>query len=144
MFIRLKPLIKWPQQEKLQKTMPMDFRSNFKKCVVIIDCSEVFRERPKSLKARAQTYSNYKHHNTVKFLIGIAPQVVYTFVSKGCGGRVSDKHITEQCGILDLLLPGDQVLADCGFNVQDSVGLYCAEVKLPHFTRGKKQLSKMC
>ena len=26
------------------------------------------------LKARAQTYSSYKHHNTVKLLIGIAPQ----------------------------------------------------------------------
>ena len=143
MFIRLKPLIKWPQREELQKTMPMDFRSSFKKCVVIIDCFEVFCERPKPLKARAQTYSNYKHHNTVKFLIGIAPQGVITFVSKGWDGRVSDKHITEQCGILDLLQPGDQVLADHGFNVQDSVGLYCAEVKLPPFTRGKKQLSKM-
>ena len=62
-------------------------------------CFEVFCERPKSLKARAQTYSNYKHHNTVKFLIGIAPQGVITFVSKGWGGQVSDKHITEQCGI---------------------------------------------
>ena len=34
MFIRLKPLIKWPQREELQKTMPMDFQSNFIKCVV--------------------------------------------------------------------------------------------------------------
>ena len=39
-------------------------------------------------------------------------------------------------------LPGDRVLADRGFNIHDSVVLYCAVVKLAPFTRGKKQLSK--
>jgi len=34
-------------------------------------------------------------------------------------------------------------LADRGFNVQEAVGLYCAEVKMPPFTKGKKQLSKL-
>jgi len=34
MFIRLKPLIKWPGREELQKTLPLDFRAHFKKCVV--------------------------------------------------------------------------------------------------------------
>lgn len=43
---------------------------------------------------------------------------------------------------MENLLPGDVVLADRGFNVQDSAGLFCAEVKLPPFTRGKKQLSQ--
>ena len=56
------------------KTMPIEFRQNFRKCVVIIDCFEVFMERPTSLMARVQTWSNYKKHNTVKFLIGITPQ----------------------------------------------------------------------
>ena len=51
-------------------------------------------------------------------------------------------HLTENCGLLENLLPGDLVLADRGFNIHDSAGLYCAEVKLPTFTRGKKQLSK--
>ena len=142
MYVKLKPLIKWPNREELLKTMPMDFRSNFKRCVVIIDCFEIFCERPYPLKARAQTYSDYKH-NTVKFLIGIAPQGVITFISKGWGGRVSDKHLTESCGILDYLLPGDQVLADRGFTIQEIVALRSAEVKLPPFTRGKKQLSKL-
>jgi len=142
MFTRLKPLIKWPEREELQKTLPLDFRAHFKKCVVIIDCFEIFCERPKSLKARAQTYSNYKHHNTVKFLIGIAPQGSITFISKGWGGRISDQYLTENCGILNQLLPGDQILADRGFNIQETVGLYCAEVKLPPFTKGKKTVDK--
>ena len=44
-------------------------------------------------------------------------------------------------GFLDNLLPGDHILADRGFNVQESVGLHCAEIKIPPFTRGRKQLS---
>ena len=105
----------------------------------IIDCFEVFCEIPTTLMARAQTWSNY---NTVKFLIGIAPHGVVSFISKGWGRRVSDVHLTENCGLLQNLLPGDLVLADRGFTVQESVGMYCAEVKIPPFTRGKKQLSK--
>jgi len=35
------------------------------------------------------------------------------------------------------------VLADQGFTVQESVGLYCAEIKVPPFTKGKKQLSQL-
>ena len=141
MFVRLQPLVKWPSREELQLTMPVVFRREFNRCVAIIDCFEVFCERPKSLKARAQTWSNYKHHNTVKFLIAIAPQGVISFVSKGWGGRASDKHITENSGILSHLLPRDQILADRGFNVEETAGLYCAEVKIPPFTNGKKQVS---
>ena len=59
--------------------------------------------------ARAQTWSNYKHHYTVKFLIGIVPQGAISFISKGWGGRVSDVHSKENCGLLEKLLPGDQV-----------------------------------
>lgn len=143
MYIRLKPLIKWPGREELMKTMPRDFLKSFPKCICIIDCFEVFLERPSDLMARAQTYSNYKHHNTVKFLIAITPQGVISFASKGWGGRVSDQHLTENCGLLSHLIHNDQILADRGFTVQDSVGLYCAEIVLPPFTRGKKQLSKI-
>ena len=63
-------------------------------------------------------------------------------MSKGWGGRATDQHITENCGILRHLLPGDQILADHGFNIEAAVSLYCAEVKIPPFTKGKKQLSK--
>ena len=112
LYIRLKPLIKWPERSVLLKTMPMEFRHNFRSCVTIIDCFEVFMERPTNVKARAQTWSSYKHHNTAKFLIGIAPQGVITFISRGWGGRVSDVHITENCGILENLMQGDLILAD--------------------------------
>lgn len=87
------------------------------------------------------TWSNYKHHNAIKFLIGVTPQGVISFISKAWGGRVSDKYLTEKSGLLRKLLPGDIVLADRGFDIADSVGLYQAHLHIPAFTRGKKQLS---
>ena len=81
-------------------------------------------------------------HNTVKFLIGITPQGSISYISHGWGGRTSDKFITENCGLLKRLLPGDQLLADRGFTVADSVGMYGAELVILSFTKGKKQLPR--
>ena len=68
--------------------MPLALKRNFgDKVAVIIDCFEIFIERPSSLIARAMTWSNYKHHNTVKFLIGITPQGVISFISKALGRK---------------------------------------------------------
>ena len=144
LYTRMKPLIIWPERDALRKTMPLEFRKYFgQKVAVIIDCFEVFVDRPSNLEARAQTFSSYKHHNTVKFLIGITPQGVISFLSKGWGGRVSDKHLTEHSGFLNRLSPGDMILADRGFDISDSVGLHCAQVSIPAFTKGKKQLSAL-
>lgn len=74
MRIRLRFSIKWREREELQATIPVVFQRNFgKKASVIIDCFEVFIEQPSSLLARAMTWSNYKHHNTIKFIIGVTP-----------------------------------------------------------------------
>ena len=93
----------------------------WKKVSIIIDC--LFIERPSNLEVRATTWSNYKHKNTVKVLLGITPQGVISFVSDTWGGRVSDKYLTDHCGILKKLLPGDIVLADRGFDISESVGM---------------------
>ncbi|KAL1468263.1 hypothetical protein MTO96_041610 [Rhipicephalus appendiculatus] len=138
----LRELVDWPSREQLQQTMPMAFRKSFGTSVaVIIDCFEIFIQRPSSMLPRSQTWSRYKHHNTAKYLIGIAPQGVITFISKGWGGRTSDKLITESSGILNNLLPGDTVLADRGFTIGDAVGIHRARLEIPAFTRGKPQLS---
>ncbi len=135
----LRKLIVWPEREQLWKTMPECFRTSFgTKVAVIIDCFEVFIERQSNLSARASTWSSYKHHNTVKVLLGMAPQGVVSFVSEPWGGgRVSDKHLTKHCGLLDNLLPGDIVLADRGFDISDSVAMMQARLHIPAFTRGE-------
>ncbi|XP_065891616.1 uncharacterized protein [Dysidea avara] len=139
MDIRLQDFIIWPERNALQKTMPMCYQASFgKKVAVIIDCFEIFIDRPSSLSAHASTWSNYKHHNTAKALLGITPQGTVSFVSECWGGRDSDKHLTEHCSILRKLLPGDIVLADRGFDIAELVAMMRAQLHIPAFTGGKK------
>ena len=90
-------------------------------------------EWPSNLLARAQTFSSYKHHNTVKYLIGVTPRGTVSFISEDWEGRVSDKHLTENCGLIDHLLPGDTILANRGFDIQDSVAVFAVQVKSTSF-----------
>ena len=138
----MKSLIKWPDREMIIATLPQCFKSRYNKVVCIIDCSEIFIQRPTALTARAQTYSNYKSHNTVKFLVAISPTGAITFVSKCWGGRVSDKHLTVKSGLLQHLIYGDLVLADRGCDISDELALIGASLAIPSFTKGKPQLSQ--
>ena len=85
LYVKLSFMILWPDRDDLLKTMPLEFRRHFRQCVIIIDCFEIFIERPTALLPRAQTWSNYKHHNTIKYLIGVTPQGSIGFISKGWG-----------------------------------------------------------
>ena len=96
-------LIKWPNRETLRRNLPKCFKKKYSKCCIIIDCSEIFIERPFNLKARAQTWSNYKHHNMLKVLLGITP---YGYVPQCYGGRISDKELTSKCGFYNKIIHG--------------------------------------
>ncbi len=138
----LNRLIHWPDRGIIRRTLPECFKKQYCRTTCIIDCSEVFIERPTSLFARAQTYSNYKSHNTVKFLVAISPTGAVIFVSKCWGGRVSDRHLTAHSGFLDRLQYGDLVLADRGFDIAEDFALHGAALAIPPFTKGKGQLSQ--
>ena len=132
----------WPSKVDCARTLPSVFKSAYPKCRVIIDCTEIFIERSGNLTARAATYSNYKHHNTLKYLIGITPTGSVSFISKAYGGRTSDKVITQRSGFLDFLEPGDTVLADRGFLIDEDITVRHCSLKIPSFTKGKAQLSQ--
>ena len=141
LFVNFKCLIKWPTQDIARKNLPAVFADLFPNTRCIIDCSEVFIERPYGYLARKKTYSNYKKHNTIKFLIAVTPCGSICFLSKCWGGRASDRCITMNSGFLDLLSSGDTVLADRGFTISDDLALFGAKLEIPSFTTGKKQLS---
>nr|XP_055061449.1 uncharacterized protein LOC129444673 isoform X2 [Misgurnus anguillicaudatus] len=141
MFIRLKPLVHWPERYVLLATLPHQFVEAFGEHVsIIVDCFEMNIEGAVSFKAGSHTFSRCKHKDTLKYLIGFTPMGAIAFVSQGWAGGVSDKHVTENSGLLNQLLPGDLVLAGRGFDIKDSAGLMCAEVKSPAVTGESNQL----
>ncbi len=144
LYYKLSFLIHWPDHDAGNRTLPPIFRQYFPKLTAIIDCTEIFIDRPRNLKARAQVYSNYKKHSTVKFLIACTPLGSISFVSKAWGGRVSDIELVKESGLISPRYhhPGDQILADRGFTLVDEFAAGCGvELIIPSFTKGKKQLS---
>lgn len=107
-----------PSRKKNQACLPAAF-FNFKNCRIILDCTEICSAIPTSMESQRQTYSSYKHRNTWKLLVGVAPNGVITFVSKAYPGSTSDKKIVEHSGILNQMHHGDLILADKGFLIQD-------------------------
>ncbi len=142
MYDVTKKWIYWIPRERVQATMPKVFKETYPNCRVIIDASEVKCEAPSSVRAQVLMYSNYKSAFTMKFLLGIAPSGLITFLSKAYGGRVTDCHLTADSGFLELLESGDEVLADKGFpNIFESVQSKGAFLCMPPFKRGEKQFT---
>lgn len=137
-------LVKWLPKENILKHMPEAFKENgYSKLRCIIDCSEIFIERSKSLNVQAVTWSEYKHHNTVKFLIGIAPNGFVTFLSDCYGGRASDKFVCKDSGFYDQLDYGDEIMADRGFQITEELLLRHCHLVVPPGARLKSQMTAM-
>lgn len=124
----------------VRQNTPSIFKDLYPDTQCIIHYTEIFIEHPYRYAARAQTYSNYKKHNTIKFLIAVTPCVAICFLSKCWGGRAPNRCITKNSGLLDLLKPG-VVLADRGFTISEDLSLHGAKLEIPAFKNGNKQLS---
>lgn len=83
MYHVLKPVLKWPSKEALQKHMSNAFKKAFPKTRVhvIDDCTEFYIQRPRNVRSQASTYSYYKSRNTVKALIKISPAGAVSYLS---------------------------------------------------------------
>ena len=121
MYFSLGSIPVWPSMEQVMDTMPESFKKTYPSTRCIIDCTELFCQRPSSMLIQSSLYSSYKHHVTYKGLLGIALSGVITFVSQLYPGSISDKEIVTRSGILnqDLWQNGDSIMADRGFIVSD-------------------------
>ena len=90
------------------------------------------RLQPSLPELQQRTLSSYKNHNTFKALIGTV-----IFVSKLYPGSISDKELTRQSGILDLLEQGDTIMADRGFDIMEDLAPRGVRLNIPPFLCGK-------
>ncbi|XP_069122756.1 uncharacterized protein [Argopecten irradians] len=131
----------WPSKENIVQHMPRDFQLLYPNTRIIIDCTEIFTERPSSIALASKTFSSYKSHNTWKGLVGIAPHGAVTFISPLYSGCMSDIEITRQSGLLDLLERGDEIMADKGFVLNKLLHGTGIKITTPHFLCSDGQFS---
>lgn len=140
--------IMWPTKEEILANLPHIFQ-DFSNVRIIVDCTEILVQKPKCLTERLGMYSQYYGDNTVKFLIGVSPAGTITYVSKGYGGRASDKLIFSESGLIQMLEPSvDAIMADKGFLIEEICENNFIQLIRPPFLRNKKQFSceeaKLC
>ena len=136
-------LIVWLPRDSILNNLPHCFnKKGYSKCRIIIDCAEVFIERPKSLEMQYATWSEYKHHNTIKFLVGISPSGFITFLSDCYGGRKTDKFITQDSGFYGNLERDETVMADRGFTIQEELLHHHCHLVIPPGKRAKSQMTE--
>ncbi|CAH3176635.1 unnamed protein product, partial [Porites lobata] len=111
LYYELKDIFPFPTQELVRKNMPEEF-AEFATTRIILDCTELFIQRLSAMLAQSETWSDYKHHNTWKLLVGVTPN-----------GQV-----------------GDNIMVDRGFDIKDIVP-EGVTVNMPPFLAGRNQLT---
>ncbi|KAK2549093.1 hypothetical protein P5673_030462 [Acropora cervicornis] len=141
MYLKLGHINIWPSRELTNATMPEDFKAKYPTTRVIIDCTEVRCEMPSSLLLNSELFNSYKHHTTLKALVGISPKGFFTFIGQLYTGSISDREIVEKSGFLNLPFPnGDSVMADKGFTIEDILPLGVS-LNIPPFLGMSDQMS---
>ena len=111
--------------------MPQLFKEFYPTTRCIIDATELFIQSPSNPQAQQLTFSSYKNHNTLKALVCITLSGAISFISKLHGGSISDRELFEKSGLLDLLEPGDSVMADRGFTIADLLDAKGVNLNIP-------------
>ena len=91
---------------------------------------------------RSSTWSQYKHHNSVKFLVACTPNGAISFVSPVFVSSISDVELTWESGYLTTLKdkPGISIMADRGFTIKDILKDIGIKLNIPPFMEGHTQL----
>ena len=118
---------------------PKPFRNKLLRNVRFsLDCTEFKCQSTKNYREQGNTWSDYKKHTTMKAAIMIGPTGFLSRISKLAQGSISDREIFKKSGFNNLLDPGDGLLVDRGFNIEDLVIKKGAKLIIPPFLRGRK------
>ena len=121
MYHHLKEIDWFPKSEQVAGTLPNAFKEKYPTTYIIIDASELFIETPSDLMLQSSTWSNYKQHNTTKFLIGITPNGAIIFVSSAFLGSISDPELTCSSGLISKLQGKDSISVMAEFTVAEEI-----------------------
>ena len=135
--------VEWmPSVEQVRGSLPSSFKEKYPNTYIILDASELFIQTPTDLHLQSSTWSNYKHHNTSKFLVGCTPNGAVSFISQLYVGSISDVQLTSISGLIDKLKGklNISVMADRGFTIRDQLRAINVDLNIPPFMEGRGQL----
>ena len=135
MHIELKLLFEMPALQTEDGVADV-FSKYGPKLKVVLDCTELQTQKSSDLRARKQLFSYYKQRDTMKFMVGLAPNLTVNFVSKAWGGRASNTTITMNSSeLLDVLTRdgGASVMSDRGFTVDKELSALGVDLIIPDF-----------
>ena len=140
LYHSFKGIERFPPWHIVKKYMPEIFKKDYPNTRITIDATEFPIERP-SLTTQSCTFSMYKNRNTVKVLIGITPSGSISFVSQCYKGSISDRKLVELSKLLEKLEPGDEIMANKGFQIQDILAPLGIRLNVPPFLNSNTQMS---
>ncbi|CAI9549052.1 unnamed protein product [Staurois parvus] len=108
----------WRSRETDCQDVPECFKASYPRARVTLHCAEIKVQTSNTDSTSSQIYYS---HASYKGLLGIAPHGAVIFISPLYSGCASTRDITKSSGILDLLEPGDRVITDKDFGIQDLV-----------------------
>ncbi|XP_018516009.1 uncharacterized protein LOC108872680 isoform X2 [Lates calcarifer] len=138
LFFMLGALPIWSTRQTVDELMPPFFRTTFPKTRVVLDMTEI-HVQPPAHKAKS---SHHKASKTLKSLFGVSPSGAISFVSGVFSSSVSDEDVIRESGILNLLEPGDKVMADKSLDVGDVLDVISVNFVTPTFSWPNGQLNK--
>jgi len=120
-MVLIKELDWLPTVEQVMGTLPYSFRQSYPNMYDIIDGSKAFIDTPPGLFMQSSTWSQYKHHNTVKFLVACTPNSAISFISPVLVGSIRDVQLTSSFGFLETLKdkPGVSIMVYRGFTIKN-------------------------
>ncbi|XP_076684760.1 uncharacterized protein LOC143377418 [Andrena cerasifolii] len=135
----LKVAIRWPTKEDIAKNLPESFEG-FENVRVVLDYIETFIQEPTNLSCQVPT--NSRNKETCKIMIGVTPAGNISFISKPYSGIVSDLNIFQQSDLTKLLEPGDAIMVDRGFLIDEICAVNRGKYIKPSLLKDRKQCTK--
>ena len=144
MYVKFGSISNWPSSLAVKQKLPQSMKEKIPNMRCIVDCVEFKVTVPSSLALHKMMYSDYKSHTTVKVLLGIVPGGGFSSVSFAFPGSVSDKSIKVKSGLLNLDLwePGNELMADRGFTVEEYLTPLGVKHIIPFFLKGRLQFDE--
>ena len=119
----------WSTREQINEEKAEIFKRTHPSTHCILDCTELYCQRPSSLSTHSSLYSHYKDHVTYKALIVVSLSSAIIFVSELHDGSISDEEIVRKSGILEK----ESVMADRGFTIESDSKELKVDLNIPFF-----------